>query len=152
MTIGWLKSKKLLFWWLISSSVIIRRTTILVLFIVLKLWPEHVWHVGVRKGFLTKEAIDYTSLNHCSWISAWVISINCMVEPFLTYYTPLWGCLGTIGVRKQQFDIFWHKWHTVWGIFTDTAAMMSITKTFLMITGMPTRWVDMSFMVPLDKI
>ena len=64
--LGWLKSKMLLFWWLISSSVIIRRTTILVLFIVIKLCPEHVWHVGVRKGFLTKEAIDYTSLNHFS--------------------------------------------------------------------------------------
>ena len=66
LALGWLKSKKLLFWWLISSSVIIRRTTILVLFIVIKLCPEHVWHVGVRKGFLTKEAIDYTSLNHFS--------------------------------------------------------------------------------------
>ena len=57
-----------------------------------------------------------------------------MVELFFTYHTPLWACLGTISVRKQLFDIFWHKWHTVWGIFTDTAAMMSITKTFLMIT------------------
>ncbi len=57
-----------------------------------------------------------------------------MVELFFTYHTPLWACLGTISVRKQLFDIFWQKWHTVWCIYKHTAAMMSITNTFLMIT------------------